>query len=149
MTGYAEDGTALSSPPTIFSYTRPEPASLVSFSGWNSGSLRSKSVSFVDLSGDGLPDALDLGDGEASVWRNPGRFEWFSFGDMNGDGAADLLMLSQPTPGYYPFNTRPWTRPDSDATEEGLSIAPCSGARRQAIRSPAPRFASSISTTIF
>jgi hypothetical protein len=143
VAGHAADGSSVASPPTKFSYTHATDPALSVLSGWQPGSLRSAAVDFVDLSGDGLPDAIELGAGGPAVWRNLGRGQWsgphrlnrlpspvrlnwpnISFADMNGDAAADLVVINRPLSGYYPFNTRPWTRPDTDATAASLFDRP-------------------------
>lgn len=82
--------------------------------------LTSPTVALVDISGNGLPDLVELG-AAARSWRNlgEGRFDvpkpmkdaptlsladpGVSFVDANGDGRTDLMVSGSPLAGYFPI----------------------------------------------
>ena len=88
------------------------------------GALGSRDYELIDLTGDGLPDVLQL-NGVARYWQNlgDGRFDpprhmpsaplGFRLGDSgvqlsdaNGDGRVDLLVATGAIAGYFPLQFR-------------------------------------------
>jgi RHS repeat-associated protein len=125
LRGHAADGSATAAPVLTLGYTEPARPALIKLDtpalpGAGPGSLSTGQGELVDLTGDGLPDVLEIGPREARFWRNLGAGRWqlperlpqlppalFStgaaFADLNGDGTADLLVADRPTGGYYPL----------------------------------------------
>jgi RHS repeat-associated protein len=112
-------------PPLEFGYTRfrPEQRAFTALSGRDlpAKSLAAGDVELVDLTGDGLPDLLEM-NGGARWWRNlgGGRFALpkpmreapagLSLGqpgvqllDADGDGRGDLVVSAGALTGYYPL----------------------------------------------
>ena len=127
LEGYAEDDTE-AMPPLAFSYTRFEPTQprardFFPMTGPDMPprGLRHPDYELVDLTGDGLPDILELS-GTVRYWRNlgDGRFDWprpmadapagvrlgdsgVQLLDADGDGRTDLLATIDGVTGYYPL----------------------------------------------
>lgn len=78
-------------------------------------------VNFVDLAGDGLPDAVTVTRQGFLVWKNLGQGLWkkpllmtslpggqrlsdkqVQFADLEGNGTCDLLIADPVSPGYFP-----------------------------------------------
>lgn len=112
--------------PMTFGYTRfqPDRRALLTVSGSDLplGSLARPEFELVDLTGNGLPDILEL-DGVARWWRNlgNGRFapsrktadipaglsladRGVQLLDADGDGRADLLVTAGAQSGYHPMS---------------------------------------------
>ena len=120
-------------PPTTYKYSRfePEPRRFRPVRGREPPgvALSNPDYELVDLTGDGLPDVLEL-NGVARYWRNlgDGAFDLpRSLGrvpaglalaargvqllDADGDGRADLLVTSPAGAGYFPLRFGPqWAR---------------------------------------
>ncbi len=125
LRGHGADGTIAEAPLLTLGYTEPARPTLVRLAtpalpGAGPGSLSTGQGELVDLTGDGLPDVLEVGPGRARFWRNLGGGRWqlperltqlppalastgAAFADVTGDGTADLLVLDRPTGGYYPL----------------------------------------------
>ncbi|MFJ9221703.1 SpvB/TcaC N-terminal domain-containing protein [Streptomyces sp. NPDC102383] len=121
-------------PPVRFGYDRLDPSRrrLVAVTGDDPPgvSLGRKDHALVDLTGDGLPDVLQL-DGVARWWRNRGGGVFdrprpmrnapagvrlsdpgVALLDVQGDGRADLSVSTGPLAGYVPLRFGPsWGRP--------------------------------------
>lgn len=125
MCGHAADSTTAEAPVLTLGYTTFRPRELERFSkvvlGITPGSFADGQLELFDWDGDGLPDILELGSGQARVWPNLGRGCWgyprtlpalpapialdepgVAFADMEGNGTADLIMLNRPLASYYP-----------------------------------------------
>lgn len=111
-------------PPLEFSYTRfnPENRKFFPLTGQlPAQSLNNANLTLVDLSGNGLPDFLEMNGLITRYWRNlgEGRFdlpkdmkdapagvqlsdENVQLVDANGDGRTDLMVLNGTQGGYYP-----------------------------------------------
>lgn len=109
--------------PLEFSYSRFEPAARKFFpltGQLPTQSLNDPNLTLVDLSGNGLPDFLEM-NGTVRYWRNQGngRFEMpkamkdapaglqlsgegVRLADANGDGRTDILLMNGTDSGYYP-----------------------------------------------
>lgn len=122
-------------PPIGFDYTRFEPGErrFISVEGEDlpADAVASPDHALIDLTGDGLPDLLELGS-VARFWPNRGGGRFGSslpFGqappgvrlgdpgvrilDADGDGRPDLMVSKQPVAGIYPLRAarRPtWRR---------------------------------------
>ncbi|TDD34975.1 hypothetical protein E1287_15245 [Actinomadura sp. KC06] len=119
-----KDGTRIQAlPPAEFSYTPFAPAGRrfrrVEGAAFPPGSLARPELEMVDITGDGLPDVIELA-GTARFWRNrgDGRFDrprsfpsapgarlgdpGVQILDADGDGRADL-MVSGERAGYFPL----------------------------------------------
>jgi hypothetical protein len=124
VTGHGGDKTE-SMPPLEFRYSGFEPAKRKFFAAQgaelSARALTDPDLDLVDLSGNGLPDVVQL-NGAARRWRNrgDGRFDTprplrsppagirlgdpgVRFLDANGDGRADLMVTSGPLAGYFPM----------------------------------------------
>ncbi|GEA90250.1 toxin TcdB middle/N-terminal domain-containing protein [Cellulomonas cellasea] len=125
LTGHGADGEVAAAPVLRLGYTEPARATLrpvgaPAVPGGGPGSLADGTGELVDLSGDGLPDLLEVGPGGARVWDNLGQGRWapprridvvppglgdpgVALADLNGDATADLLVLDRPLGGYHPL----------------------------------------------
>ena len=122
-------------PPLEFDYARFEPAKqrFAAIGGPNlpPASLGSPNYELADLTGDGLPDILEM-NGTVRTWRNlgDGRFDMPRFMrnappvqladpgvqmlDADGDGRIDLMVTAGAAAGVYPLNfDGEWDRPVS------------------------------------
>jgi len=133
MVGFDDDGVAVTElPPLTLGYSRFEPARrrFVPVEGPElpAASLGDRAFDLVDLSGQGLPDLVELGQ-TARYWRNlgGGRFDLprtmadaptvgladpgVQLLDADGDGRPDLVVAGRGQAGYYPmeFGGR-WSR---------------------------------------
>lgn len=115
-------------PPLTFGYTVFEPGkaekrTLMSIQGTAlpPGNLGRPEYELADLTGDGLPDVLEM-NGTVRYWRNlgEGRFDFprtmreapavqladpgVQMLDADGDGRIDLMVTAHPMAGYYPLN---------------------------------------------
>jgi Salmonella virulence plasmid 65kDa B protein/FG-GAP-like repeat len=121
-----QDGdTTESMPPLELGYSGFDPATRRFFEAQGSDlpgrALTDPDLELVDLSGNGLPDAVELND-TARRWRNrgDGRFDTprplpsppagvrladpgVKLLDANGDGRADLMVTNAPLAGYFPM----------------------------------------------
>jgi RHS repeat-associated protein len=108
---------------SIFDPTRIENSDLIPITGQDvpPASLGNPDYELVDLTGDGLPDVLEM-NGAVRYWRNlgAGRFDLprpmrdappFALADVgvqmldaNGNGRADLMVTNGQTAGYFPLN---------------------------------------------
>jgi RHS repeat-associated protein len=113
-------------PPLRFGYSAFEPAEREFFpiEGELPGeALSHQSLALADVTGDGLPDILQL-DGAVRYWRNEGdgRFQparemtsspagltlaraGVQLADANGDGRMDLIVSGARTAGYFPMRS--------------------------------------------
>jgi RHS repeat-associated protein len=112
-------------PPLTFDYTKFQPQDrkfeTVGGTDLPSFSLSNPSLELVDLTGDGLPDILEM-NGTVRYWRNLGNGSYdlprpmrdapptaladpgVQMIDANGDGRADLLVTNSEVAGYYPLD---------------------------------------------
>jgi RHS repeat-associated protein len=125
-------------PQLEFDYTRFHPDRRdffpVTGPGMPPGSLARPDQELVDLTGDGLPDILQM-NGTVRYWRNLGNGQFdlpreirkapaglqlsdngVQLLDANGDGRADLMVTTDIMAGYYPLRF--------DATWDGRSFRP-------------------------
>ena len=123
---HAADGTTQSAPPVTMDYTAQKAPQLERFEdalpGLTPGFFDDGRLELLDWNGDGLPDLLELRNGQARVWPNLGRSRWgfpqtqpqvaaplnldeagVAFADMQGNGTADLLVMDRRLGGYYPL----------------------------------------------
>jgi RHS repeat-associated protein len=123
--GYDDAGSAVKTlPPITFGYTKFEPEKRcfdpVTGDQLPALSLANPSLELADLTGDGLPDILEM-NGAVRYWRNRGsaRFDlprMMRFAppltladpgvqliDADGDGRIDLLANLNGTSGYFPL----------------------------------------------
>lgn len=121
--GHDDDGQAVQAPPLRFEYSHLESPSLERLEGGTETlSFSDRHRELVDWDGDGLPDLVELGGGEARVWPNRGGGRWgkprsigrlptpvamsdpaVALADMEGNGTADLVVLTESLAGYYPL----------------------------------------------
>ena len=115
-------------PPLTFSYSIFDPIhaehrDLIPITGQDQppAALGNPNYELVDLTGDGLPDVLEM-NGTVRYWRNLGEgcfdlprkmrvalpYALADIGvqmlDANGDGRADMLVTNGSVAGYYPLN---------------------------------------------
>ncbi|MFE9174376.1 toxin TcdB middle/N-terminal domain-containing protein [Streptomyces kebangsaanensis] len=119
--GHAADGSTLAAPVRRFGYSRAAAPSLRAIEGLTM-SLADPDVDLADLTGDGLPDLVHIGDGPPAVSTNlgDGRFAparrlatapaplrlsapGAALADMTGNGAVDLLEMGPAATGFYPL----------------------------------------------
>ena len=132
--GYDDDGNAYDGsdteraqqlPPLTFGYTafQPETRKFAPVTGAQlpAQSLANPTLELADLTGDGLPDILEM-NGEVRYWRNRGRGNYdlprsmstappvqladpgVQLMDADGDGRIDLLVTAGAAAGAYPLN---------------------------------------------
>lgn len=132
-------------PPLEFGYSRfaPEDRDLTALAGeLPADSLARSEIELVDLTGNGLPDILEM-NGAARWWRNLGDGEFDrprSLGqtpaglsltdpgvqllDADGDGRVDLLVCEGSVAGYYPSHPEGgWDRESFRRHEQAPGIA--------------------------
>lgn len=145
--GYDDDGNAYDGsdphfaaqlPPLTFGYSVFDPQSspkrdLIAVTGPDlpAGSLARPEYELADLTGDGLPDILEM-NGTVRYWRNRGDGSYdlprfmrtappvrladpgVQLVDADGDGRIDLMVTAGPAAGVYPLNFNgEWDRPIS------------------------------------
>ena len=145
--GYDDDGNAYDGsdprfaaqlPPLTFGYSVFDPQSapkrdLIAVTGPDlpAGSLARPEYELADLTGDGLPDILEM-NGTVRYWRNRGDGSYdlprfmrtappvrladpgVQLLDADGDGRIDLMVTAGPAAGVYPLNFNgEWDRPMS------------------------------------
>jgi RHS repeat-associated protein len=129
VVGYDDAGqSARELPPLTFAYSVFNPLhartrDLIPVTGSDlpPGSLGRREYELADLSGDGLPDILEM-NGTVRYWRNlgSGRFDLpremrsappvrladpgVQMLDADGNGRVDLMVTAQPLAGYYTLN---------------------------------------------
>src|SRR5438552_3063974 len=127
--GFDEQDTPIAElPPLTFDYTAFDPVraakrDLKAIDGADlpASSLAHPDYELIDLTGDGLPDLLEM-NGAVRYWRNlgGGRFDLprtmleapvlrladpgVRMLDADGDGRADLMVTAHPVAGYYSLN---------------------------------------------
>jgi RHS repeat-associated protein len=144
LSGFADDGTQVSSPPLRMAYTEPQAPRLERIDAVDAGApppgLDGRGrMELVDWDGDGLPDVLEIGlGGTARVWPNLGG-TWglpqhagltpqlagttarAALLDFDGDGIADVVRIDQPLRGFQPRTPDGFARPVS--WEEAPAVA--------------------------
>ncbi|NOK15896.1 toxin TcdB middle/N-terminal domain-containing protein [Corallococcus carmarthensis] len=146
LSGFAADGSQLSSPPLRLKYTEPEAPRLRHMGVLDDGALppgldgRGR-VELVDWNGDGLPDLIEIGTaGTARVWPNLGG-QWgrprnaglvpqlagpsarAALLDMDGDGLADVVRIDEPLRGFQPRRAQGFARPVAWENAPAVSLA--------------------------
>jgi RHS repeat-associated protein len=129
VVGYDDAGQeVVGLPPLTFGYTGFEPAAaqgrdLIAILGTDlpPGNLGRPEYELADLTGDGLPDLLEM-NGTVRYWRNLGGGEYdlprtmhaappvaladpgVQMLDADGDGRVDLMVTAHPLAGYFRLN---------------------------------------------
>ncbi len=125
-TGYDSTGTAQSLPPLGFTYTQFQPRNRkmqpVQVPNLPVGALLLPQYDLVDVSGKGLPDIVQLGDGMARYWQNLGSGTFslprnlgavpagldlgapgVALMDTDGNGQLDLVVSTPTISGVFPM----------------------------------------------
>ncbi len=125
-TGLDEAGTSEALPPLSLSYTQFQPRDRkiqqVRVPNLSVGALLSQQYDLVDVTGKGLPDILQLGNGVARYWQNlgdgtfslPRNLDSVPAGldlgapgvalmDCDGNGQLDLVLSTPTVSGVYPM----------------------------------------------
>jgi RHS repeat-associated protein len=120
--GHAADGSVLTAPDRSFGYSGIAAPAFVPVTGWTPP-LTDIDTDLVDLTGDGLPDIVSLGNGRPTMNANLGGGAFgpphplgqtaaplrlsspnVTFADMSGNGNVDVLVLGEGLSGYYPLS---------------------------------------------
>jgi RHS repeat-associated protein len=134
--GFGDAGDRDRLPPLEFAYTEFRPIDRrfrpVHGPDLPAASVSSPGLALIDVTGDGLPDLMEL-NGVARYWRNRGggEFDWarridevpggFRLGDpgvqvvdANGDGTPDLLVTNATDARYFPLTLDSGLRPQRE-----------------------------------
>jgi RHS repeat-associated protein len=140
--GHAADGSVLTAPDRSFGYSAMAAPTVVPVTGWTPP-LTDINTDLVDLTGDGLPDIVSLGNGRPTMHPNLGGGVFgpphplaqtaaplrlsspnVTFANMSGNGNVDVLVLGETFSGYYPLSAPGGSGPPAFARPVVFTQAP-------------------------